>query len=144
MTISASNKFGEGPHSNPFMIGNYHKIVYNNNYYDSFFAECTNNFVRAEYREADSISVISCIFLNPSDTSEKTCCVNHGRCDEKVPESVQECKTDPPYSIPLKILSVSASQRYCYIVTASNDIHTVKVEGTFTLGIANNKNDVIK
>jgi hypothetical protein len=105
------------------------------------FAECINKFVRAEYIDAISESAISCIFLNLSDTSEKTCCVTHEICDERGPESVQECRTDPPYKISLEI-SDRSNQRYCYTVTASNDSHTVKVEGNFTLG--KNKNYVIK
>ena len=34
-------------------------------------AECTNNFVQAEYRETTSESTISCMFQNQSDMSEK-------------------------------------------------------------------------
>ena len=93
-----------------------------------------NNFVKVQYTEATYESAISCTFLNQSDTSEKTCCATHGRCDESGPESIQECKADSPYNIPLEI-SDRSIQRYCYTVTASNGSHTVKVEGTFTLGI---------
>ena len=95
---------------------------------------CTNTFVQAEYIITDSESAISCIFLDPLDTSEKNCCVTHGICDEKAENAmVQECKIDPPYNIPLEISDLS-SKRYCYTVTASNDNHTVRVEGTFILG----------
>ena len=97
------------------------------------FAECTNKFVRAEYIQTTYESTISCIFLNPYDTSEKTCCVTHEGCDKNGPENVQECKTDPPYNIQLEVSDCS-SQRYCYTVTASNGTYAVKVEGTFTLG----------
>lgn len=88
--------------------------------------------------QTNSESTISCIFLNPSDTSEKTCCVTHGKCDKNGPENVQECKTNSPYSIQLEVPGHS-NQRYCYTVTASNDTYTVKVEGTFTLGIVETK-----
>ena len=93
-----------------------------------------NNFVQAQYIEVTTGPAISCTFLNSSDTSEKNCCVTHGRCDEKGLEGVLECRKDPPYNIPFEI-SDRSSQRYCYTVTASNGSHTVKVEGTFILGI---------
>lgn len=101
---------------------------------NSHFAECTNTFVQAGYVETASGSTISCIFLNSSDSSEKFCCVTHGECDKKESENVQECKSDPPYKIQLQISDLS-ERRYCYTVTASNDTYTVKVGGTFTLGI---------
>jgi hypothetical protein len=144
VTISATNKLGKGPPSNPFMIGIIiecrYMYIYRILCADSHFAECTNNFVRTEYTEFASESAISCIFLNPLDTSEKTCCVTHGRCDKNGPKRVQKCRIDPPYNIPLEI-SDHSIQRYCYTVTASNDSHTVKVEGAFTLG--NDKNCVM-
>ena len=98
-------------------------------------AECTNNFVRAEYRETAFESTISCIFQNPSDTSEKTCCATLRRCDNIESENVQYCITESPYNIQLEISDRSmTNQRYCYTVTANNDTYTMKVEGTFTLG----------
>jgi hypothetical protein len=86
-----------------------------------------------EYRETSTS--ISCVFLNQSDTSEKTCCVTYGSCDQREPGSTPayNCSRDSPYNIQLEAADHS-SQRYCYIVTASNDTHSVKVEGTFTLG----------
>ena len=110
----------------------------------SVFEECTNNFVQVMYKEATSESSISCIFLNQSDTSEKTCCITHRLCDQMGPESnVQVCSRNSPYSIQLKV-SDHSSQHYCYTVTASNNTHTVKVEGTFTIGIYINVSGFIK
>ena len=77
-------------------------------------------------------SSISCVFLNQSDASEKTCCVTYGPCDQPHRRSGQACSKDTSYNIQLEVADQS---RYCYTVTASNKSHTVKVEGTFTLGI---------
>ena len=102
-------------------------------------AECTNSFIQVvlEYNETSSESVISCVFLNSSDTSEKNCCVTHRLCDQQEPTKVQEyCNSNFPYSVELNI-SGHLKQRYCYTVTASNDTQTVKVEGSFIAGITN-------
>ena len=88
------------------------------------------------YREiTSSISIISCEFLNQSDTSEKTCCVTYIPCkiNLKGPGNTQ-CDRDSPYDIQLEVIDQSYDL-YCYTVTANNDTYTVKVEGTFTLGI---------
>ena len=88
------------------------------------------------YRQTSSESTISCIFLNPSDTSEKICCVVYQLCDQEFEETenIQECNNNLPYSIELDV-SGNSSRMYCYSVTASNDTYTVKVEGNFTTGI---------
>ena len=83
------------------------------------------------YKETSSESTISCVFLNQSDNSEKTCCVTYNLCDLT---GTQKCNKISPYNIKLE-LSGHSSETYCYTVTASNDNYTVKVEGTFTLGI---------
>ena len=77
--------------------------------------------------------IISCEFLNQSDTSEKTCCVAFRPCDKKESEFHNKtCDRDSPYSIQLEVVDQSYD---CYIVTASNDTYGVKVKGTFTLGM---------
>ena len=136
VTISAANKLGEGPPSNPFLIGKL--IVYHywcNTDYDSQYTECMNDFMQVVYRDT---STISCIFLNQSDTSKKTCCVTYRRCDQKKPGNtpITNCSRDSSYNIHLEVADYSSQNYYCYTVTASNDTHTVKVEGTFTLGIS--------
>ena len=93
------------------------------------------------YRETFTESTVSCVFLNQSDTSEKTCCVTHRLCDQKILENTLRCNKDSTYNnvIELEVYfgHLSTSQKYCYAVIASNDTYTVKVEGTFTLGITN-------
>ncbi len=83
------------------------------------------------YRE---ISSISCVFLNRSDTSEKTCCVTFRPCDQREPGNTQICNDtrDSSYVIHLKVDGHSSN---CYTVTASNDTYSMKVEGAFILGI---------
>ena len=98
------------------------------------FTECTNKFVQVEYKEMSSESIISCIFLNLSDTSNNTCCVTHRLRDKKGLDNAQKCNKNSPYNINLEA-SGRSNQHYCYTVTASNGTYTVKVEGTFTLGI---------
>lgn len=84
------------------------------------------------HKETSSESTIACIFQNPSDTSEKRCCIMYQQCDQRETQIVQECSEDFPYRIELKAPGLS-SQRYCYTVTANNGTHTVKVEGNLTL-----------
>ena len=84
------------------------------------------------YKETSSESIISCIFLNPSDSDTSECCISYQPCDHEG-TNVQECSDKFPYSIELEA-SDRSSQRYCYTVTARNATHTVKVEGNFTLG----------
>ena len=144
------NKLGGGPHSNPFLIG----MIYFNlamelallmgnytckSYISSCSTECMNDFVKVMYEETTSESTISCVFLNQSDNSEKSCCITYGLCEsltsQERPENAQtDCSKDSLYNIELE-LSGSSSQTYCYIVIASNVTHIVKVEGNFTTGI---------
>ena len=69
-----------------------------------------------------------------SDTSNKTCCITHRLCDKKGLNNAQKCNKNSPYNINLEV-SGHSGQTYCYTVTASNGTYTVKVEGTFILGI---------
>jgi hypothetical protein len=97
------------------------------------------------YKEDSTGSSISCVFLNQSDTSEKICCVTYGPCDQKELGSDQTCNRDSPYNIQLEVDDRS-SQTYCYIVTASSDTYTVKVEGTLNIigiVISNNHNFIL-
>ena len=97
------------------------------------YTECTNNFVEVVYKDTSESSesiIISCVFLNQSDTSKKTCCVTHQLCDQRGPPNDEVCNKDFPYSIKLDMSGYS-DQMYCYIATASNGTYTVKVEGSF-------------
>ena len=97
--------------------------------YDYHFLECINDFVQVMY---NSESIISCIFLNRFDASEKTCCVKHHLCDQHGSENVQECSNDFPYDIKLNIYGGSGQTVHCYTVSASNSTYTMRVDGTFT------------
>lgn len=89
--------------------------------------ECTNNFVQVMYT---SESILSCVFLDLNDTSDKICCVTHRLCDQDKPGNTQKCSRNFPYNIQLQdLVSNPSSQKYCYTVTASNGTHTVKVNG---------------
>ena len=101
------------------------------------FSECSNNFVEMAYKDisesSDSESVISCVFLNQADTSEKICCVTHRICDQRARPlklNDQVCKKDFLHSIELDI-SGHSDQLYCYTATAGNDTYTIMVEGSF-------------
>jgi hypothetical protein len=74
------------------------------------------------------------MFLDPNDTSEKTCFVTHGLCDHEKPENAQKCSKNSPYIIQFQV-SDRSSRKYCYTVTASNRTYTVKVNGTLVLGM---------
>lgn len=93
------------------------------------FAECSNNFVHVVYKET-----ISCVFLNQSDTSEKTCCISYQLCDQSGPQNNPVCTKDFSHNIQLEV-SGPSGQVYCYTITASNDTYTAKVEGSFIAGI---------
>ena len=85
--------------------------------------------------ETSSKSTISCVFLNQSDTSNKTCCITHILCGQTAgPTTVQECNNIFPYRIEVNV-SGRSKQTYCYVVTASNDTYTVIVNGSFIPGI---------
>lgn len=99
------------------------------------FTECTNNFVQVEHKVSSIESTISCVFLNQADTSEKSCCVTYRPCDQRERGSAQICNRESPYNIKLKVTDPSSKDYYYYTVTARNDSHTVKIEGTFILGI---------
>ena len=98
-----------------------------------------NNFVQVMYREN---STISCVFLNQSDTSEKECCVTYGLCDRREAQhkNTPTCNRNSPYNIQLEVADRS---RYCYTITASNESHTVKLEGIFTLGIYSSISNIL-
>lgn len=98
-----------------------------------------NNFVQVEYKESTADPSISCVFQNLSDISEKECCIAHKlhMCDQKEVQDVEECDTDLPYRINLKLgASVTSGQRYCFTAIASNSTYTMKVEGSFIAGKA--------
>ena len=106
-------------------------------YHILHFTECNNTFVQVIYRETNSESIISCVFLNQSDTSEKTCCITLRLCDQEgLDNARQECNKTSSYDVQLEVTGRS-NEKYCYSVTARNDTFATKVEGIIVIaGIA--------
>ena len=71
-------------------------------------------------------SSISCIFLNKSDTSNKSCGVMYGQCNELNDDNTEYGIKD---TILVMLKNIDPSQSYCYKVTASSGIDTITVEG---------------
>ena len=90
-----------------------------------------NSFVRVVHKETTSGSTISCVFLNPSDASEKTCCIVLRSCDQTEidDDQTEYCSKTSNYDIQLEA-SRRSDENYCYTVTATNATYTTKVEGT--------------
>ena len=84
------------------------------------------------YKETATGLSISCVFLNPSDTSEKSCCVTYGLCNQEMPQNQSlECKE---HRLRIVSDSIISDQQYCYSAIASNTTYIVKMEGSFTAG----------
>ena len=97
-------------------------------------AECTNNFVQVEYKEAADPTIL-CVFTNQSDIPEKACCIAHYPCDQEDPQDIYECDEKLPYTTEIEV-SVASDQQYCYTAIASNGTYTVKIKGSFITGIS--------
>ena len=82
-----------------------------------------------KYGAVASTTRVSCIFLNKSDTSNKTCSVRYGQCDEKFDDFAHEQETSSNDTIHVDLMLHEITEQYCYIVTASNDTVTFIVEG---------------
>lgn len=93
-----------------------------------------NNFVQVVHKEITSGSTISCVFLNPSDTSEKTCCIILRPCDQKEfnDDQNEHCSKTSSYNIQIDA-SGHSNKNYCYTVSARNDTYTAKVEGSIII-----------
>ena len=96
-------------------------------------AECTNNLVQIVYEETATESSISCVFLNPFDTSEKLCCIIYGLCHQILQNQSLKCNEHRLSRIVTD--SVISGRQYCYSAIAGNATYIVKVEGSFTAGI---------
>ena len=82
-----------------------------------------------------STSTILCTFLNELDTTEKSCSIRYGLCNQELVNSAQAFSTtETPNSVSLKLTDLSDGA-YCYVVTASSDNTTIKVKGNLSKGI---------
>ena len=110
-------------------------ISYEVNLLNVNFAECTNNFVQVVYTETIAGSTISCIFLNQSDVSEKSCYITFQLCGHLFQTDFQVTGCNE-HRIHFDVSnSVSSGQRYCYTAIAGNATYTVKMDGAFITGI---------
>ena len=74
-------------------------------------------------------STISCVLLNPTNTSIKSCRVTYGHCDQEQDQNVEGVSSaDLPNN---NIITVKVPRgSYCYTATASTDDFIVAVEGS--------------
>ena len=83
--------------------------------------------------------IITCIFENRQDTTEKSCIVEYGPCEEPVNQIAQANSTlADPYLVKIQLDSELSS--YCYTVNASNSTFTVFIEGNITKGMCQDNN----
>ena len=88
---------------------------------------CTNNFVTIKLNRA--ASAISCIFIDELDTSEKSCSVVYGLCNEAQMKLAALSPNTTSSSATLDLILSDSSATYCYNLTASNSTYEIMVEG---------------
>ena len=71
------------------------------------------------------------MFLIELDTSEKTCSIWYGPCDQEQTEmaSAADNTTTSSVMLNLDLTSTGTSHMYCYSTTARNRTYTVIVDG---------------
>ena len=77
------------------------------------------------YNQADF--TITCVSLNPTNTSIKSCRVTYGPCDQQQTQTVEGVSS---IELPSDITLMIPRGSYCYTVTASSDNFMIAVEGT--------------
>ena len=93
--------------------------------YVFFHSECNNQFVEIKYNSA--ATTISCVFLNQLDSSEKSCSIQYGICDQEQTEMVASNTTSG--NVMLNLALTGSGRVYCYNITARNRTYTVIVDG---------------
>ena len=88
----------------------------------SISIECTNRFVEVQYNSATS--TISCVFLSELDTSEKSCSILYGVCDQEQTKMAVGNTTSSSV-----MLKVDVTGSYCYTLVARNGTYTIMVDG---------------
>ena len=104
----------------------------------SLISEGTNKFVDIDYAEQKFL----CTFLDPVDSRQSdivlSCYIEYAECQQmqmSLPIRVNGTTMNHPSHIfEIKLFDLSKQTDYCYIITASNNFATVKVEGTFFEG----------
>ena len=86
-------------------------------------------------------STVRCIFTSQQISGEKHCIIEYGPQESSCTppllnksERRQNTSHSLTVDLPVSGLSHSHSNRYCYIITASNGTSIVKVEGLFNAG----------
>ena len=100
----------------------------NSNNYIFITIECTNQFVEVQYNSATSI--ITCTFLNQSDTSLKSCIIRYGSCDQQQRKTVQGNSSSSKIT-----LSLESQNSFRYTAIARNGTFAVAVQGSIIVGM---------
>ena len=96
--------------------------------YSLYITGCTNEYVKVIYDS--TTSTIFCTFLNELDTTEKSCSIKYGLCNQELVNSTQGFSTTKtPNSVSLKLTDLSDGV-YCYVVSASSDNIAINVKGS--------------
>ena len=82
-----------------------------------------------EYKTKDK--TVLCTFLNPLDTSQKSCSVRYGQCGQELSRRMESESRDGGSNnvISFKLNIEGNDQTLCYAITASNSTYTIIVEG---------------
>lgn len=97
-----------------------------------------NNLVDIEYRDHDK--TILCTFMDLVDSRESVfiCSVEYVQCQQMLTSTWKRAngtESNNPKILLIKLnFDTSVRAEYCYTITASNNVATVKVEGTFYEG----------
>ena len=78
----------------------------------------------------ESASTITCTFLDlpESTVSVRSCEIRYGGCSSDLAE-LSRGSTTTTNEVVLNVLLTESDQEYCYLVTASNGLDMVMVEG---------------
>ena len=90
------------------------------------YTGCINKFVEVKYNSA--VSTITCTFRETT-VSSNVCFVNYGECQNLMFTSNGSTSIHNNDIITLRLQLSGMDQVYCYVVTASNGVHTIVVEG---------------
>ena len=99
------------------------------------FLDSTNNFVEVRY-DPETTSIF-CTFPNQEDTSDKQCSVAYVDCQRRtISQSKQSNTTNVVVnSLQIKLMFDNSNPAtYCYIVTAGNTTHSIRVAGRLDYG----------
>ena len=85
--------------------------------------------MKVEYHPSNT--TISCTFENELDSSQKSCSVEYGICDQAMNSAQNSTTDDSPSTVTIKLNITAMNSNTCYVVTATNGTFTVMVNGSF-------------